>query len=243
MSLEAPTDAVIWHDVECGAYEADLPLWEELAVDAKGPVLELGCGTGRVTLHLAGRGQAMTGIDCDPDLVTELRRRAAARGLDVRVEHGDAEEFSLDTRFALAVVPMQMIQLLPGAAARRRCLECATAHLQPGGRIALAIAEKIGLGIFPSTMPPDMRERDGWVYSSLPLGVRRDGSALVIQRRRQTVAPGGELRQEQNLLRLQTLSAAQLENEAIAAGLRPVARRDIEATEEHVGSSVVLLEA
>ena len=43
---------VIWHDVECGAYVADLPLWRELAAACEGPILDVGAGTGRVTLDL-----------------------------------------------------------------------------------------------------------------------------------------------------------------------------------------------
>jgi tRNA G46 methylase TrmB len=56
MSAERVSAEAIWHDVECGSYQADLPLWEELAQRAQGAVLELGCGTGRVALHLARRG-------------------------------------------------------------------------------------------------------------------------------------------------------------------------------------------
>ena len=50
-------DAVIWHDVENGGYEADLPLWRAPGrADADGPVLDLGAGTGRVALDLAAAG-------------------------------------------------------------------------------------------------------------------------------------------------------------------------------------------
>ena len=52
---------VIWHDLECGGYVEDLPLWRELAGD--GPVLDLGCGTGRVALDLAARGVPVVGLD------------------------------------------------------------------------------------------------------------------------------------------------------------------------------------
>src|SRR5208283_2096223 len=49
-----PPDAVVWHDLECGTYRADLPLWRELARDAGvGPILEIGAGSGRVSLDLA----------------------------------------------------------------------------------------------------------------------------------------------------------------------------------------------
>src|ERR687897_3429208 len=73
-------DEVAWHEVECGTYSADLPLWEELAEEHGGPVLELGCGTGRVALHLARRGHEVLGIDSEGELVEPLNARAGAAG-------------------------------------------------------------------------------------------------------------------------------------------------------------------
>ena len=70
--------AAVWHDVECGGYTADLAAWEELADRVDGPVLELGCGTGRVALHLARRGGEVWAVDADPSLLDALRARAVA---------------------------------------------------------------------------------------------------------------------------------------------------------------------
>src|SRR5439155_743 len=58
---------VIWHDVECGAYVADLPLWRELAAACEGPILDVGAGTGRVTLDLARHGHDVVALDRDAD--------------------------------------------------------------------------------------------------------------------------------------------------------------------------------
>jgi SAM-dependent methyltransferase len=241
MKAAAPT-AVIWHDVECGGYEADLPLWEQLADAGPGPVLELGCGTGRVAMHLAACGHAVTGIDNDPALVDELRRRAAAEELAVRAEVADAADLRLGRSFGLIVAPMQLIQLL-GRAGRRACLRATAEHLADGGTAALAIVEEAAQGTPPSPPLPDVRERDGWVYSSLPLGVGREGVSLLVERLRQTVDPAGHLEETRNTVRLHLLSPAQLEEEAQAEGLRPAGRRRIEPTASHVGSTVVLLEA
>ena len=72
--------AIIWHDVECGAYAADLPLWRELAATEAGPVLDVGAGAGRVALELARAGHDVTALDLDPELLAELRRARPARG-------------------------------------------------------------------------------------------------------------------------------------------------------------------
>jgi SAM-dependent methyltransferase len=235
--------SVIWDEVECGAYEADLPLWQELAQVNPGPVLELGCGGGRVALHLARHGHRVTGVEIDSDLVAELRRRAAERGLPVEAVRGDATRLSLDQRFGLVLAPMQLIQLLPGPIARRRCLRAAAAHLRAEGQVALAIVEQAATGIPATPQLPDVRERDGWVYSSLPLGVVREGDALVVERLRQSVDPAGHLEESRNTVRLQVLSAAELEGEARSVGLRPTGRRRIEADQTHVGATIVVLES
>jgi SAM-dependent methyltransferase len=232
---------VVWHDVECGAYEADLRLWEQLA-EADGPLLELGCGTGRVALHLARRGHTVVGIDIDADLIAELRERAANEGLTVGAEHADAAGFSLDQNFGLIVAPMQLVQLLPGADSRRQCLTAAAAHLAPHGVVALAVVETGVTSVPSSPLLPDVRERDGWVYSSLPLGAIREDDSLLVERLRQTVDPDGHLEETHDAVRLRMLSAAQLEEGGRSAGLRPAGRRRIEPTDAHVGSTVVLLE-
>ena len=73
----------VWHDVECSRYEADLPLWRELARDAPEGVLDVGAGTGRVALRLAYAGHAVTALDLDPELLRVLEARAAEAGLHV----------------------------------------------------------------------------------------------------------------------------------------------------------------
>jgi SAM-dependent methyltransferase len=229
----------IWHDAECGAYSADLALWEELAAAADGPVLELGCGTGRVALHLARRGHTIVGLDSDPNLVATLEERA--RGLALRAVLGGARAFELDSDLALALAPMQLVQLLPSRDDRLECLGCVAAHLLPGGKVALAIVESLPRESEGPPPLPDVREVDGWVYSSLPVDAVDVGEEIVIRRLRQTVSPAGELREEDNEIRIRTISAVELEEEAMECGLVPLERRQIPPTDLHVGSTVVVL--
>lgn len=231
--------ASIWHDVECGAYDADLPLWEELADGSDGAILDLGCGSGRVALHLGRRDHSVIGLDVEPELVATLIERA--EGLPVRALLGDARGFDLEADVHLAIAPMQLVQLLPGREGRRECLGCIAAHLLPGGRIALAVVEELPAATEGVQPLPDVREVDGWVYSSLPLETVVEDSEIVIRRLRQTVSPAGDLSEEENEIRICRLSAAELEAEGARFGLEPLARRRIPATDLHVSSTVVVL--
>src|SRR5918997_883148 len=112
MSVDSSEETVIWHDVENGSYHADLDVWRELAARAGGPILDAGCGTGRVTLDLAQRGHHVLGVDIEPRFVSALRARAAERELDANAEVGDVRDLRIEGEFALIVVPMQTIQLL-----------------------------------------------------------------------------------------------------------------------------------
>jgi SAM-dependent methyltransferase len=241
----------IWHDVECGSYAADLPLWEELAERQRGPILELGCGTGRVALHLARRGHRVFGLDRDPALLDALAQRASdslhsglGRESDALVEPlaADGRDFALPEPVALALAPMQFLQLLPSREARLACLRCVAAALAPGGLLAAAIVETVPAteGALPPL--PDVREVNGWVYSSLPVTAATAGERIVLRRLRQTVSPSGDLREEDDEIQLQTFLIAELEAEAADVGLLAAGRRVVPETEAHVGSTVVLLE-
>jgi SAM-dependent methyltransferase len=249
--MDGPLAAVVWHDAENGAYDADMAHWEELAEATGGPVLDIGCGTGRVALRLAKRGHQVVGVDLDPVLVEELRARAI--GLPAEAAVGDARRLDLGRQFNLVLAPMQLVQLLADETERLACLAAISAHLVPGGLAALAIVEDpfADQDMAPfsghrreerfSAPLPDTREVGGVVYSSLPLPTLVDRHGMEVRRLRQTVSADGELAEEESAIRLRRLSAAQLEREARAAGLEPRPRRAIPPTDDHVGSTVVLL--
>jgi SAM-dependent methyltransferase len=231
----------IWHDVECGSYEADLPLWEELAERRGDPTLELGCGTGRVSLYLARRGHRVIGLDQEHELILELAERAG--DLPVQPLCANALDFELDEQVPLALAPMQFLQLLHSPESRLRCLRHIAAALRSGGLLAAAIVERppTSEGALPPL--PDVREVDGWIYSSSPTALIGEADGRIILRRlRQTVAPDGALTEEPDEVHLLSLTADKLEAEAESAGLTPAGRRSIQATDAHVGSTVVLLE-
>ncbi len=234
---------LIWHELECGSYTADLGLWAELAAEAGGPVLDLGCGSGRVALHLARLGHEVVAVDLDPLLAAELERRAAEIDADVRVVVADATEIALGHRFGLILAPMQLVQMLSGAAARETFLRVIAAHLAPGGTAALALVEPEITDEDSDPPLPDVREVDGWIFSSLPVAILDAGERITVRRLRQTVSPGGELTDEVDEVVICAISSADLEAEAANAGLATRERRFIGATDDHVGSTVLVLGA
>jgi SAM-dependent methyltransferase len=234
--------SVIWHDLECGGYAADLPLWRGLAEQHGAPVLDVGAGTGRVALALARAGHAVIALDRDPELLSELRRRAG--GLDrLQTELADARQFDLRRRFPLCIVPMQTVQLLGGPDGRIRFLRCARAHLSNPGILAIALADELELFEVAEGAPSplsDVCELDGVVYSSRPTAVRAERDGYVLERRRETVTIDGRFSAQRDQIRLDRLDAAQLEREAAMVGLRPAGRTQIAPTADHVGSVVVM---
>jgi hypothetical protein len=198
-----------------------------------------------VALDLARRGHRVRGLDLDAELVGAFNERATAARLPASATQGDARDFDLGEEFAMVLAPMQFVQVLGGGSERIACLRAARRHLPAGGRLAVAIVDGMPPELVEEAPPPlpDTHERDGWVYSSLPLDATLDEGTIVVRRLRQTVAPNGELSDELDEIPLRLLSVETVEAEALEAGFAIAGRREILPTESHVGSVVSLLEA
>lgn len=227
---------VMWHEVECGRYDADLPLWHELARETADGVLDVGAGTGRVALPLARVGHAVTALDIDPELLAVLRERAG--DIPVATLVADAQDFALDPPAGLIVVPMQTLQLLDDRAA---FFACARRALVPGGRLAAAIATGLEAFDDPALLPlPDVGRIDGWTFVSQPVAIRVAPGEYRIERVREIVGPDGTRERSEDVIRLADVTPAQLAEEAAAHGLEAEELRRIPETDEHVGAEVVI---
>ena len=232
------SEDVIWHDVECGRYDADLPLWRELAREAPEGVLDVGAGTGRVALRLAYAGHQVTALDIDPELLGVLEQRAAEAGIHVDTVAADATAFALPHPVGLVAVPMQTIQLLPE---RDGFFACARRALVPGGRLAVAIATDLEPYDGAPPLPaPDLGEADGWTFVSQPIAIRVEEDYVQIERIRQLIGPHGERTTADDVIQLAIVTPGGLAEEAAAHGLEAEELRHIPETPEHVASEVVV---
>lgn len=234
---------VLWHDLECGAYELDLPFWRSLAGETGGPVLDVGAGTGRVSLDLAAAGVAVVALDADASLLEALERRAA--GLAVETVVADARDFALGRRFPLVLVPMQTLQLLGGASGRAAFLRCALEHLEPGGLLAAALAD--AMDCFDeehhAPPPPDACEIAGVRYASHLISVVEDDGCAAIHRLREVGGPGTRHESVEAVVRLDRVAADAVAAEAAELGFLAEPHRFIPQNEEYLGSTVVALRA
>jgi predicted O-methyltransferase YrrM len=240
-------ERAIWQQVEFGSYTADLSLWEELAEAASAPVLELGAGAGRVSLHLAEAGHELIAVERDPELAAELEQSAAERGLTIATVTADLcgrGDLRLPSTPGLAIGPLHLIQELDGAA-RPALLGRLAELIASGGIVALTVVDETTLlsaGTAATQILPDMRELNGWVYSSEPLWVQVDDEALRIRRLRERVSPDGQIERTVHDEQLHRVSPDRLELEAEGAGLRPAGRRQISSGPNEADSAVVLFE-
>lgn len=77
-------------------------VWQDIAarIDAGSQVLDIGCGTGALAARLAAKGARVTGIDMDPQMLSQAAARMEARNLEARVELLELGAVELDSRFA-----------------------------------------------------------------------------------------------------------------------------------------------
>jgi SAM-dependent methyltransferase len=243
----APSDEVIWHELECGSYRADLELWSALAATQPGPVLDIGAGSGRVSLHLANAGHRVIALDSSPELLAWLSRRAG--DLELETICADARSFELPQpgSVGLCVLPMQTLQLLGGAHGRAAFLKRARASLRPGGLLACAVVcelEPFDCADGHSGPSPERAQIGDLLYVSHARRVALTGETIVLERERRILSLDGQARggdAERNIVQLDRVSPTQLWREARAAGLNPEPSHVVQATAEHTASTVVML--
>jgi SAM-dependent methyltransferase len=146
------------YDLENPKFEPEGPFYLEMALAARGPILELGCGTGRVTIPLAQHGLDITGLDVAPTMLALARAKSA--GLPIEWVQADVRSFRLRRRFSLIFesggVFMHMLTRTDQQAFLARVRE----HLAPGGRFIVAV-----LFPHPHRLQSSVEEKEWFTYA------------------------------------------------------------------------------
>ncbi len=206
----------------------DLDFYVALARRTGGPVLEIGCGTGRVLVPLAEAGFQVTGVDNDPRMLARARARVERAGVGerARLVEADARTLSLYEHFALAIVPLNSFLHFVSDEDQIAVLGSILDHLRPGGLLVLDL---------PNPEPALLGEQGGqvvleWVRTDAETG------AEVSKLRSQRVDTARQL-VELTLL-FDEASEKGLRRRVYTLPLRYVYRRELELLLEKCGFAV-----
>ncbi|HZR25338.1 MAG TPA: class I SAM-dependent methyltransferase [Vicinamibacterales bacterium] len=133
----------LYDAVTPGPFQGDVDWYRRQAEASGGPVLELGAGTGRVTLPIADAGISIHALDLNRAMLDALTAKLATRPEAVRqrvtIVTADMRTFELAERFALVIAPFRAFLHNITEADRLACLRRVRDHLRRGGRFAFNV--------------------------------------------------------------------------------------------------------
>ena len=135
-----PDFGLLYDSVPLYAARQDVGFYVEEAKTARGPVLEVGCGTGRILLPIARAGGSITGLDGSRQMLERCRANLAAEPAAVqgrvRLVLNDMRAFDLGATYSLIIAPFRVMQHLTTIDDQLRFLATVARHLTPGeGRL------------------------------------------------------------------------------------------------------------
>jgi len=132
---------VDYYDLFFTGLKGDVAFYVEEAQKAGSPVLEIGCGTGRILIPVAEAGIEITGLDASKDMLSVLSRKVSALddAVSSRIEivEGDMTDFSLGRKFNLIMIPCRAFLHLMTVDGQKKALGCIREHLADGGRLIM----------------------------------------------------------------------------------------------------------
>ncbi|GGJ19328.1 class I SAM-dependent methyltransferase [Deinococcus roseus] len=120
-------------------YYDDIHFYARLAERVGGKVLELGAGSGRVTIPLARRGLEVTALELSAKMLDHARSYAQQEGVEVQWVEGDMRQFDLHDTFDLVIAPFNALMHLYTPQDQKKALQCISKHLAPSGTLAFDV--------------------------------------------------------------------------------------------------------
>jgi SAM-dependent methyltransferase len=123
--------------------DLDVAFFREESGKAAGRVLELMCGTGRLTMHLLAAGVSLTCVDSSPHMLSLLREKLRRSGLSADVIEQDVTCLSLQDKYALAIIPFNSFSEITATSPQLAALASIRRHLLPGGKLIVTLHNPI----------------------------------------------------------------------------------------------------
>ena len=163
----SPYDAIArLYDAWSASVTEDIDFYVEEARAARGPVVELACGTGRISVPIAKAGVHLIGVDASPGMLEMARAYATAEGVELDLRLGDMREPPVPERVQLVLIPFRSLLHMTTEADRLRALGGARNLLAPGGRLVFDVF---------APAPDDIEETHGrWLERELGIQERAD---------------------------------------------------------------------
>jgi SAM-dependent methyltransferase len=128
------------YDEDHGDITWDIPFYVSEAKKAKGEVLELACGTARLTIPIAKANVKITGLDISKPLLKSAKEKVLKAGQDIKLIHADARDFNLKKRYDLIFMALNAFHHLHDNDSVEAFLSCVKKHLTPKGKFIFNVA-------------------------------------------------------------------------------------------------------
>lgn len=130
-----------YYDLTQRGLAGDVDFYVDLARQAGGKVLDLACGTGRISMPMAQAGLDVTGLDLSLDMLEKAKKKAEEQGIGdgLQLLQGDMRNFDLGQTFSLIMIPFRSFLHLLHIHEQMKALTCIRKHLAPGGKFVMNV--------------------------------------------------------------------------------------------------------
>lgn len=179
--------------------DEDLPFWKKLAVEIGSPILELGCGTGRVLLPLLEEGHEVFGLDISFQALDYLIGNVSEQENNLRVFQADIGRFHIARKFSLVILACNTLSTFQQAM-RRKVYSTVKAHLLNDGVFAASMPNPQYLAGLSEVGEPEVEGSFLHPITTNPVqvssGWRRSDHSIVIEWHYDHLFPDGQVERE-----------------------------------------------
>lgn len=236
----------IYYDLHHKDFVEDLPYWRGIAARQAQPVLELGCGTGRVLLDLVRAGIQVSGLDHDPAMLNLLRTKIERDNFQsVELVEADLRNYDLEEKYGAIILPCNTYSTL-SPPERQASLTSTSRHLTPGGVFAASMPNPYILNALDEIGEGELELILEHPDSGNPVQVssawQKEGTRIRIDWRYDELLPNGDVRRETITTTHYAASSEELIEEWEAAGFAVSSLGNFEGGEFDEESSYLILE-